>query len=145
MIIATIQNSILNAEQIVALDGKVLSGDERQECLSKFVKDTFDVEIEDDKEDCFFINDNQLFCYMYHPQNDEIDRRRRAMILFDKNTSEKECEKTIEIMGLVLENFNVLKEKVLPKIAEKGNKSNWLVKLLKSVVEILGKFFKGGT
>ena len=47
-------------------------------------------------------------------------------------------------MGLVLENFNVLKEKVLPKIAEKGNKSNWLVKLLKSVVEILGKFFKGG-
>ena len=57
MIIATIQNSILNAEQIVALDGKVLSGDERQECLSKFVKDTFDVEIEDDKEDCFFINE----------------------------------------------------------------------------------------
>ena len=45
MIIATIQNSILNAEQIVALDGKVLSGDERQECLSKFVKDTFDVEV----------------------------------------------------------------------------------------------------
>ncbi|MBR2149222.1 MAG: hypothetical protein IJ965_07350 [Campylobacter sp.] len=113
MIIATIQNLKKGDEQILAKDGVILSGYEREVILNKFFNDIFEIELKDNIEECFFFNENQLFCYIYHPQLDEANRKRRALILFEKNASEEVCKSTIEVMGLSWDRFCELRDKAL--------------------------------
>lgn len=113
MIVATIQNLKKGNEQIIAKDGVVLSGDERENTLNKFFSDIFDIQLKDNVEECFFFDENQLFCYIYHPQLDEANRKRRALILFDKNANEEVCKSTIEVMGLSWDRFCELRDKAL--------------------------------
>lgn len=113
MIIATIQNLKKGDEQILAKDGVILSGYEREVALNKFFSDIFEIELKDNIEECFFFNENQLFCYIYHPQLDEANRKRRALILFEKNASEEVCKSTIEVMGLSWDRFCELRDKAL--------------------------------
>lgn len=113
MIVATIQNLKKGNEQIIAKDGVVLSGDERENTLNKFFSDIFDIQLKDNVEECFFFDENQLFCYIYHPQLDEANRKRRALILFDKNANEEVCKSTIEVMGLPWNRFCELRDKAL--------------------------------
>ncbi|MBR6612744.1 MAG: hypothetical protein IKK93_11005 [Campylobacter sp.] len=113
MIIATIQNLKKGDEQILAKDGVILSGYEREVILNKFFNDIFEIELKDNIEECFFFNENQLFCYIYHPQLDEANRKRRALILFEKNAREEVCKSTIEVMGLSWDRFCELRDKAL--------------------------------
>ena len=113
MIIATIQNLKKGDEQILAKDGVILSGYEIEVTLNNFFNDIFEIELKDNTEECFFFNENQLFCYIYHPQLDEANRKRRALILFEKNASEEVCKNTIEVMGLSWDRFCELRDKAL--------------------------------
>ena len=113
MIIATIQNLKKGDEQILAKDGVILSGYVREVILNKFFNDIFEIELKDNIEECFFFNENQLFCYIYHPQLDEANRKRRALILFEKNAREEVCKSTIEVMGLSWDRFCELRDKAL--------------------------------
>ena len=54
MIIATIQNLKKGDEQILAKDGVILSGYEREVILNKFFNDIFEIELKDNIEECFF-------------------------------------------------------------------------------------------
>ncbi|MEE3712457.1 hypothetical protein V2I22_05520 [Campylobacter sp. CLAX-7218-21] len=55
MIIATIQNLKKGDEQILAKDGVILSGYEREVTLNKFFNDIFEIELKDNTEECFFL------------------------------------------------------------------------------------------
>ncbi|WP_096020348.1 hypothetical protein [Campylobacter lanienae] len=112
MIIATIQSiDSKNSEQIVAVDGKIIKNDkEKSSYLNQLFDTICDIDIPDNDEKMLALKNGQYFCYIYHPKNDDIGRRRRALILFDKETNLEIQKQTIEVLGLSWDKFYKLQQ-----------------------------------
>ncbi|WP_096026842.1 hypothetical protein [Campylobacter lanienae] len=69
-----------------------------------------DIDIPDNDEKMLALKNEQYFCYIYHPKNDDIGRRRRALMLFDKETNLEIQKQTIEVLGLSWDKFYKLQQ-----------------------------------
>ncbi|MDY5519192.1 hypothetical protein [Campylobacter lanienae] len=107
MIVAAIQSiDNKNSEQIVVVDGKIIKNDkEKSSHLNQLFDTIFDIDIPDNDEKMLVLKNGQYFCYIYHPENDDIGRRRRALILFDKETNLEIQKQTIDVLGLSWDKF----------------------------------------
>ena len=109
MISATIQgiHKANNRKHTTAQNGKLITGEAQRECVNAILRDCKD-ESADDEVYCELDN-GKLFCALYHPIKDDIGRRRIALIVWDKDTSNELIQKTLEVMGLEYERFLGLK------------------------------------
>lgn len=109
MISATIQgiDKSNNREHITAQNGKLITGEVQRECVNEILRDCSEVSA-DDEMYCELDN-GKLFCALYHPIKDDIGRRRIALIVWDRDTSNELIQKTLEVMGLDYERFLELK------------------------------------
>lgn len=128
MITATIQgiSSENNCKHITAHNGKIIEGDIAQEKINQLYDDCYEVDL-GDKELYCELGNGKLFCAIDHPVRDDIGRIRTALIVWDKNTPQKNIQDTIEVMGLShsrlleLENeYNSLKAHSSKKRSKKG-------------------------
>lgn len=105
MISATIQgiNKANNRKHITAQNGKLITGEAQRECVNAILRDCREASA-DDEVYCELDN-AKLFCALYHPQKDDIGRRRTALIVWDKDTPMELIQKTLEVMGLEFERF----------------------------------------
>lgn len=109
MISATIQgiDKSNNRAHITAQNGKLITGDVQRECVNEILRDCKEVSA-DDEVYCELEN-GKLFCALYHPIKDDIGRKRIALIVWDKDTSNELIQKTLEVMGLEIKRFLELK------------------------------------
>lgn len=129
MISATIQgiHKENNRKHITAQNGKLITGDVQKECVNAILRDCKN-ESADDEVYCELDN-GKLFCTMYHPIKDDIGRRRIALIVLDKDTSNELIQKTLEVMGLDFERFLELKGKFEERFANmetSGGRNIWI-------------------
>ncbi|MGX2981813.1 hypothetical protein [Helicobacter sp. 23-1045] len=85
------------------------------------------------------LENGKLFCALYHPENDDIGRRRIALIVWDKDTSDEIIQKTLEVMGLEYNRFLELKsefEARLESNKQVGTNKNKLVAIIGGVALI---------
>lgn len=105
MISATIQgvDKANNRARISAQNGKLITGEAQRECVNAILRDCKDISV---NEELYCELDNaKFFCALYHPQKDDIGRRRTALIVWDKDTPMELIQKTLEVMGLEFERF----------------------------------------
>ena len=113
MIIATIQGKNKKEETITTLNGEFIHNDEEQRYIDEIYRNTRKIKYKN-KQGIYPVKDKFL-AFPEHPENDDIGRIRTAMIFYDKNTSKKEIDKTLEVMGLDIRNFNELLNKYKQK------------------------------
>lgn len=113
MIIATIQGKNKKEETITTLNGEFIHNDEEQRYIDEIYRNTRKIKYKN-KQGIYPVKDKFL-AFAEHPENDDIGRIRTAMIFYDKNTSKKEIDKTLEVMGLDIRNFNELLNKYKQK------------------------------
>lgn len=117
MIAATVQGKFRanNCAHITAKNGEFVYDDEQMACGNEILLAYR--EVSEQGEIFCEISKNRYFCTIYHPENDEMGRKRLVLILLDKNTPSDKIAKTLEIMGLDIEKFNELKNayKTSPK------------------------------
>lgn len=133
MISATIQgiNKVNNRKHITAQNGKLITGEAQRECVNAILRDCKN-ESADNEVYCELDN-SKLFCALYHPVKDDIGRKRIALIVWDKDTSNELIQKTLEVMGLELKRFLELKSEFEERFAAKQKGS-----VSKSTVAIVG-------
>lgn len=110
MITATVQgiSQENNRKHISAQDGKIITGKIEQEQVTRLYMDCESVNLNTQELFCELDN-GKLFCALYHPEKDDIGRRRIALVVWDKDTSQELIQKTLEVMGLEFERFLELK------------------------------------
>ena len=109
MISATIsgKDKANNRKHITAQDGNLITGESQSECINVILKDCQNVNVSG--EYYCELENGKLFCALYHTEKDDIGRRRTALIVWDKDTSNEMIQKTLEVMGLEYERFLGLK------------------------------------
>ena len=109
MIIATIQGA--SAKQsyryITAVDGEIIPQEKQRKFINKLFDDGEEVSM--NKEEYLKLENGKLACAIFHPQKDDIGRKRYALLVWDEDTNEELIEQTIKIMGLELVRFDELK------------------------------------
>ena len=111
MISATIQgiHKENNRKHTTAQNGKLITGEAQRKCVNAILKAFRGIKV---REELYFeIDSGELLCTMYHPIKDDIGRRRIALIVLDKDTSNELIQNTLEVMGLEYERFARLKRK----------------------------------
>ena len=146
MIMATIQGRNINdnGKHTTACDGKLVDGMEQEKCMSELFRAIRDISVKGEK--FCDLKTNRLFCAIEHPQRDEIDRIRTALIVYDRDTSEAMIKQTIEIMGLDYARFQSLREEYQKSLESK--KGGFLLKAVGAIfimatILALYKIFKG--
>ena len=107
MISAMIQAIKRDENNVVVLDGQILSGDEARKCAENIFDEVDKIKYSD-KEQIQKIRSNKFFCNIYHPQKDDLGRIRTALIVWDKGTSLKLVQSTINALGLDYEKWEKL-------------------------------------
>lgn len=100
MVSAMIQATKRDDDNVVVLNGKILSGAEARKHARAIFQTIGKVDFEEKIEKCKAINSNTLFCNLRHPIKDESGRTRTAVIVWDKNTSIELIQNTISAMGI---------------------------------------------
>ncbi|MGX3044832.1 hypothetical protein [Helicobacter sp. T3_23-1056] len=118
MITATVQGKSQenNRKHISAQDGQIITGKKEEEQVTQLYRDCDSVNLESDELYCKLKN-GKFFCALYHPENDDIGRRRIALIVWDKDTSDEMIQHTLEVMGLEYERFKKLEQEYKQKKA----------------------------
>lgn len=129
MISATIQgiHKENNGKHTTAQNGKLITGEAQRECVNAILRDCREASA-DDEVYCELDN-GKLFCALYHPIKDDIGRKRIALIVWDKDTSNELIQKTLEVMGLDYERFLELKgefEERFVAVDKSGGKKIWI-------------------
>lgn len=108
MISATIQGKYKEnrGKHITAQDGKLIIGEAQTKCVNAILKDCQNVNVSG--EYYCELENGKLFCALYHAEKDDIGRKRTALIVWDKDTSNEIIQKTLEVMGLEFERFKRL-------------------------------------
>ena len=109
MITATVQGESQkdNYKHISAQDGQKITDKKEEEQVAQLYRDCDSVDLDTDELYCELEN-GKLFCAIYHPERDDIGRTRIALIVWDKDTSNKMIQETLEVMGLDFERFKRL-------------------------------------
>lgn len=109
MIRATIQgkDKANNRKHITAQNATLITGEAQTKCVNAILKDCKNVSVSGEL--YCELDNGKLFCALYHPEKDDIGRRRIALIVWDKDTSQELIQKTLEVMGLEFERFLELK------------------------------------
>ena len=108
MISATIsgKDKANNRKHITAQNGKLITGEAQIKCVNAILKDCQNVNVSG--EYYCELENGKLFCALYHAEKDDIGRKRTALIVWDKDTSNEMIQKTLEVMGLEFERFKRL-------------------------------------
>lgn len=105
MVVATIQGKNKETDQITALNGHLIYEDEEQKYINQIIDIIDSKKINyRQKEEIRYAGD-KFIAFLRHNQTDDIGRTRYAIMLYDKNTPKEEIDKTLEIMGLNINNF----------------------------------------
>ena len=115
MIIATIQGKNKKEETITTLNGEFVYGDEEQRCIDKILANTKNIGNIGKQKFCS-VNDN-FIVFIDHPEKDDIGSIRTAMVFYNKDITKEEIYKTIEKMGLDIQNFDKLQKEYTEKKA----------------------------
>ena len=115
MIIATIQGENKKEETMTTLNGEFVYGDEQQRCIDKILANTKNIDNRGKQKFCS-VNDN-FIVFIDHPEKDDIGRIRTAMVFYNKDITKEEIYKTIEKMGLDIQNFDKLQKEYTEKKA----------------------------
>lgn len=140
MISATIsgKDKANNRQHITAQNGKLIIGDVQTKCVNAILEDCKEVNV--GGEYYCELENGKLFCALYHAEKDDIGRRRTALIVWDKDTSNEIIQKTLEVMGLEYERFLGLKSEfeVSVKSNQKiGTNKNKLVAIIGGVALVV--------
>lgn len=109
MISAMIQAIHRDENDIVALNGQIISGTEARKHAQELFSIISNVKFKENVEELKKVpHSKQVFCNLYHPIKDEFDRIRTAIIVWDKNTPMHLIQSTIEVMGLDFEKWQRL-------------------------------------
>ncbi len=108
MISATIQGKYKEnrGKHITAQDGKLITGEAQTKCVNAILEDCKEVNVSG--EYYCELENGKLFCALYHAEKDDIGRKRIALIVWGKDTSNEMIQKTLEVMGLEFERFKRL-------------------------------------
>ena len=116
-----------NRKHITAQNGKLITGEVQRECVNAILKAFSGIKVRE--ESYFEIDSGELLCTMYHPIKDDIGRRRIALIVWDKDTSNELIQKTLEVMGLSYERFLELKSEFEERFVvrdKSGGRKIWI-------------------
>ena len=134
MISATIsgKDKANNRKHITAQNGKLITGEAQRECVNAILKDCQNVNVSG--EYYCELENGKFFCALYHPEPDDIGRKRIALIMWNKDTSNEMIQKTLEVMGLEYECFLRLKSEFDFESNQKvGTSKNKLVAIIGGV------------
>lgn len=106
MISAMIQAIKRDENNVVVLDGQILSGDEARKCAENIFDEVDKIKYSD-KEQIQKIRSNKFFCNIYHPQKDDLVEF-APLLSWDKGTSLKLVQSTINALGLDYEKWEKL-------------------------------------
>lgn len=115
MVLATIQGKNSQNDQITALNGKIIFGEDEQKQIDDLIDFRSKFKITYKQREEFIKKGNKFFVFLKHIEPDDIGRTRVAMLLYDKNTPKDEIEKTLNVMGLDVANFNNILNKYKTK------------------------------
>ena len=99
MVYSCIQGKEDMSRQIVAENGKLVEGFKADKVLTEIDKKItiknlyYDGKIRK-------INKSDLYCYLNHPEIDIANRKRIGLVIWDENDSEETIRKTINAIGL---------------------------------------------
>lgn len=99
MVYSCIQGKEDMSRQIVAENGKLVEGFKADKVLTEIDKKItiknlyYDGKIRK-------INKSDLYCYLNHPEVDIANRKRIGLVIWDENDSEETIRKTINAIGL---------------------------------------------
>lgn len=120
MVYASMQGKNEDNKRVTAVDGKLLiAGEEENKILLDIAKKLSTRRL-DFSGMIRNLNRFERYCYLNHPEVDDIGRPRKALIIWDKNEPEENIRKTIEAIGI--NNFNeweLANEKYLKKDFQK--------------------------
>lgn len=120
MVYASMQGKNEDNKRVTAVDGKLLiAGEEENKILLDIAKKLSTRRL-DFSGMIRNLNRFERYCYLNHPEADDIGRPRKALIIWDKNESEENIRKTLEAIGI--NNFNeweLANEKYLKKDFQK--------------------------
>ncbi|ETD25143.1 hypothetical protein [Helicobacter macacae] len=94
-------------KHITIQNGKLVTDETQRECVNAILKECSGIKVRGDS--YFELDNGKIFCSLCHPIKDDIGRKRIALIVWDKDTSNELIQKTLEVMGLEYERFLELK------------------------------------
>ncbi len=111
MISATIQgkDKSNNRGHTTAQNGELITGEAQRQCVNAILQDC--KEVSANREKYCKLENGKFFCALYHPECDDIGRKRIALIVLDKDIPSEIIQKTLKVMGLEYERFLELKQK----------------------------------
>lgn len=120
MVYASMQGKNEDNKRVTAVDGKLLiAGEEENKILLDIAKKLSTRRL-DFSGMIRNLNRFERYCYLNHPEHDDIGRPRKTLIIWNKNESEENIRKTLESIGI--NNFNeweLANEKYLKKDFQK--------------------------
>lgn len=136
MIFVNIQGKSNFSEQELAIDGKVIDDNDKAYYLSILSKK---IGLKNLKIDGKIHNLNKCgdyYCYLTHPETDNIGRERLALIVWNKKDSRKLklIKKTIEIINLDFNEFENIRKKY-------NNKHILILSFVFAVLAFITKIF----
>lgn len=96
-----------NREHTTAKNGELITGEAKRECVNGILKACKGIKVRGDS--YIELDSGELFCSLCHNIRDDLGRKRIALIVWDKDTSNELIQKTLEVMGLDYERFLELK------------------------------------
>lgn len=94
-------------KHITIQNGELVTDETQRECVNAILKECRGIKVRGDS--YFELDNGKIFCSLCHPIKDDIGRKRIALIVWDKDTSNELIQKTLEVMGLDYERFLELK------------------------------------
>lgn len=120
MVYASMQGKNEDNKRVTAVNGKLLiAGEEENKILLDIAKKLSTRRL-DFSGMIRNLNRFERYCYLNHPEPDDIGRPRKTLIIWNKNESEENIRKTLESIGI--NNFNeweLANEKYLKKDFQK--------------------------
>lgn len=104
MVYASMQGKDENNKRVTAVDGRLLTAGEEENKILLDIAKKLSTRRLDFSGMIRNLNRFERYCYLNHPEVDDIGRLRKALIIWDKNDSEENIKKTIEAIGI--NNFN---------------------------------------
>lgn len=104
MVYASMQGKDENNKRVTAVDGRLLTAGEEENKILLDIAKKLSTRRLDFSGMIRNLNRFERYCYLNHPEVDDIGRPRKALIIWDKNDSEENIKKTIEAIGI--NNFN---------------------------------------
>lgn len=104
MVYASMQGKDENNKRVTAVDGRLLTAGEEENKILLDIAKKLSTRRLDFSGMIRNLNRFERYCYLNHPEVDDIGRPRKALIIWGKNDSEENIKKTIEAIGI--NNFN---------------------------------------